>query len=65
MFCAFVRPLRWTLAIPLKEGLQIRCAFQGTAEQGRQFAEKVSAVGRVRELNQADQQRQQQDRVGG
>ncbi|CAK9074381.1 unnamed protein product [Durusdinium trenchii] len=62
---ACVRPLRWTMAIPLKEGLQIRCAFQGTAEQGKQLLEKIRAVGRLRELNEGDAQRQKQDVVGG
>lgn len=53
------------MAIPLKEGLQIRCAFQGTAEQGKQLLEKIRAVGRLRELNEGDAQRQKQDVVGG
>ena len=65
MLWALLRPLRWTLAIPLKEGLQIRCAFHGTAEQGQQFLEKAKSLGRIRELDAYDQQRQKQDMVGG
>ncbi|CAL1144221.1 unnamed protein product [Cladocopium goreaui] len=55
-------PLRWTMAIPLKEGLQIRCAFCGTAAEGRQFVEKAKSLGQIRELNEVDQQRQKQAR---
>lgn len=57
-----ILPLRWTMAIPLKEGLQIRCAFCGTAAEGRQFVEKAKSLGQIRELNEVDQQRQKQAR---
>lgn len=60
-----LRPLRWTMAIPLKEGLQIRCSFCGTAAEGRQFVEKAKSLGQIRELNEVDQQRQKQARVEG
>lgn len=53
------------MAIPLRDGLQIRCAFQGTREQGKLFAEKIKPFGHIRELNEEDHQRQKQDRVGG
>jgi radical SAM superfamily enzyme len=53
------------MAIPLKEGLQIRCAFCGTAAEGRQFVEKAKSLGQIRELNEVDQQRQKQARVEG
>lgn len=53
------------MAIPLREGLQIRCGCQCTPDEGKELMEKVKNYGSIRQLNQQEHERQTKDGLRG